>query len=339
MTDYSSPWTILPANRYGMGGATGAGGGAVRPSAPEAATNAAKRARRELRRAPGAPAARDGCNCVLVGEPQRFPGLRLGSPALDGSAAPRTGRCRSDSRRRRAPACRETPPPARLFSPEDSLVRQPVTWFVRYALCPILFNRYICQAQAPAATWRPVRPVRICNLFEIREECCAPESGKRREIERPALRCSSCWSSSRSSGCWWATWRRATSARSESPKSLPPGRRSKPWERRSTSTGSTPAAIPPPSSGSNALLERPQNEPKWNGPYLKKDVPLDPWGKPYLYTAPGERGEYDLVSLGKDGQPGGTGGKCGHHESLEHWRCIRVHRNDSRLAIRPCASS
>ena len=59
--------------------------------------------------------------------------------------------------------------------------------------------------------------------------------------------------------------------------------------------------------GLNALLERPQNEPKWNGPYLKKNVPLDPWGKPYLYKAPGERGEYDLVSLGKDGQPGGTG--------------------------------
>ena len=58
--------------------------------------------------------------------------------------------------------------------------------------------------------------------------------------------------------------------------------------------------------GLNALVQRPQNEPKWNGPYLKKEVPLDPWGKPYLYTAPGERGEYDLVSLGKDGQPGGT---------------------------------
>jgi general secretion pathway protein G len=58
--------------------------------------------------------------------------------------------------------------------------------------------------------------------------------------------------------------------------------------------------------GLNALVQRPQNEPKWNGPYLKKEVPLDPWGKPYLYTAPGERGEYDLVSLGKDGQAGGT---------------------------------
>jgi len=59
--------------------------------------------------------------------------------------------------------------------------------------------------------------------------------------------------------------------------------------------------------GLNALVQRPQDEPKWNGPYLKKAVPLDPWGKPYLYRAPGEKGEFDIVSLGKDGQPGGTG--------------------------------
>lgn len=59
--------------------------------------------------------------------------------------------------------------------------------------------------------------------------------------------------------------------------------------------------------GLTALVQRPQNEPKWNGPYLKKDVPLDPWGKPYLYKIPGERGDYDLISYGKDGQPGGSG--------------------------------
>ena len=59
--------------------------------------------------------------------------------------------------------------------------------------------------------------------------------------------------------------------------------------------------------GLNALLDRPQNEPKWNGPYLKKAVPLDPWGKPYLYKMPGEKGDYDLTSYGKDGAPGGTG--------------------------------
>ena len=59
--------------------------------------------------------------------------------------------------------------------------------------------------------------------------------------------------------------------------------------------------------GLAALNSRPQNEPRWNGPYLKKDVPLDPWGKPYQYRAPGERGDFDIVSLGKDGQPGGSG--------------------------------
>ena len=52
---------------------------------------------------------------------------------------------------------------------------------------------------------------------------------------------------------------------------------------------------------------RPASEPKWAGPYLRKDVPLDPWGKPYVYKIPGEKGEFDLVSYGKDGQPGGTG--------------------------------
>ncbi len=46
---------------------------------------------------------------------------------------------------------------------------------------------------------------------------------------------------------------------------------------------------------------------KWNGPYLKKVVPMDPWGNPYQYRAPGAKSEYEIVSLGKDGQPGGTG--------------------------------
>jgi general secretion pathway protein G len=59
--------------------------------------------------------------------------------------------------------------------------------------------------------------------------------------------------------------------------------------------------------GLNALVQRPPNEPKWNGPYLRKAVPPDPWGKPYLYKMPGEKGDYDLTSYGKDGQPGGTG--------------------------------
>ena len=59
--------------------------------------------------------------------------------------------------------------------------------------------------------------------------------------------------------------------------------------------------------GLKALVERPANEPKWNGPYLRKAIPLDPWGKPYLYRFPGEKAEFDLLSFGKDGQPGGSG--------------------------------
>ncbi|WP_124949934.1 type II secretion system major pseudopilin GspG [Sulfuriferula thiophila] len=59
--------------------------------------------------------------------------------------------------------------------------------------------------------------------------------------------------------------------------------------------------------GLAALNARPSNEPKWEGPYMQKNVPLDPWGKPYQYKQPGEHSEYDLYSYGKDGQPGGSG--------------------------------
>src|SRR5829696_7364404 len=59
--------------------------------------------------------------------------------------------------------------------------------------------------------------------------------------------------------------------------------------------------------GLKALVERPASEAKWNGPYLKKDVPLDPWGKPYLYAFPGRKVDFDLLSYGSDGQAGGSG--------------------------------
>lgn len=55
-----------------------------------------------------------------------------------------------------------------------------------------------------------------------------------------------------------------------------------------------------------ALVTRPSAEPKWDGPYLKKKVPEDPWGNPYLYRIPGQHSEFDLLSYGKDGQPGGA---------------------------------
>lgn len=59
--------------------------------------------------------------------------------------------------------------------------------------------------------------------------------------------------------------------------------------------------------GLKALVERPAGEPKWNGPYLKKAVPKDPWGNAYKYRAPGQHGEYDIWSEGADGAPGGDG--------------------------------
>lgn len=59
--------------------------------------------------------------------------------------------------------------------------------------------------------------------------------------------------------------------------------------------------------GLAALTTAPSDEPRWAGPYLQKKVPLDPWGRSYIYRFPGENGEYDLLSLGKGGQPGGVG--------------------------------
>jgi general secretion pathway protein G len=64
---------------------------------------------------------------------------------------------------------------------------------------------------------------------------------------------------------------------------------------------------PSTEAGLVALMDRPASEPKWAGPYLKKNIPPDPWGRPYSYKMPGDHGEYDLWSLGKDGQPGGSG--------------------------------
>jgi general secretion pathway protein G len=64
---------------------------------------------------------------------------------------------------------------------------------------------------------------------------------------------------------------------------------------------------PTSEEGLVSLTTRPANEPKWDGPYLSKAVPMDPWGSAYIYKFPGEHGDYDLVSNGKDGQPGGVG--------------------------------
>ena len=63
---------------------------------------------------------------------------------------------------------------------------------------------------------------------------------------------------------------------------------------------------PSTEEGLKVLTARPPDGAKWSGPYLRKDVPPDPWGRAYQYRSPGERGDYDLFSFGKDGQPGGS---------------------------------
>ncbi len=64
---------------------------------------------------------------------------------------------------------------------------------------------------------------------------------------------------------------------------------------------------PTQEQGLAALVKRPQNEARWDGPYLQKDLPNDPWSRAYLYKIPGAKGEFDLLSLGKDGAQGGSG--------------------------------
>lgn len=65
--------------------------------------------------------------------------------------------------------------------------------------------------------------------------------------------------------------------------------------------------FPSTEQGLKALVERPADETKWSGPYLAKALPADPWGKPYAYRRPGDvTHEFDIVTLGRDGQPGGT---------------------------------
>ncbi len=69
-------------------------------------------------------------------------------------------------------------------------------------------------------------------------------------------------------------------------------------------------SYPTSEQGLQALREKPTQDPvpyNWRGPYLRKEVPLDPWRRPYIYVSPGEVNptSYDLLTLGRDGQPGG----------------------------------
>jgi general secretion pathway protein G len=73
---------------------------------------------------------------------------------------------------------------------------------------------------------------------------------------------------------------------------------------------------PTTEEGLDVLVVAPINEPNWAGPYLKKAVPPDPWGHPYVYASPGtHNNDIDLMSYGKDGRPGGTG----ENADLTNW--------------------
>lgn len=65
--------------------------------------------------------------------------------------------------------------------------------------------------------------------------------------------------------------------------------------------------FPSTNEGLEALVRKPSGATGWNGPYLKSDVPNDPWNRPYEYKYPGERGELDIYTLGQNGAPGGEG--------------------------------
>jgi general secretion pathway protein G len=64
---------------------------------------------------------------------------------------------------------------------------------------------------------------------------------------------------------------------------------------------------PSTQDGLKALRAKPESADKWNGPYLKKEIPSDPWGQPFVYRAPGRTGGYEIVSYGADGREGGDG--------------------------------
>ena len=65
--------------------------------------------------------------------------------------------------------------------------------------------------------------------------------------------------------------------------------------------------FPSSSEGLSALVSKPGSALGWNGPYLKSNVPPDPWNRAYMYKYPGERGELDIYTYGQNGAPGGEG--------------------------------
>ena len=75
---------------------------------------------------------------------------------------------------------------------------------------------------------------------------------------------------------------------------------------------------PTTEEGIKALREKPSEAEGWKGPYLEKEIAPDPWGSPYVYKFPGEHGDYDLISYGKDRVEGGEG----ENQDIVNWKDI-----------------
>ena len=77
---------------------------------------------------------------------------------------------------------------------------------------------------------------------------------------------------------------------------------------------------PTSEEGLKALREKPGGlEGTWEGPYLPKEIPTDPWNRPYVYKSPGDHGDYDLFSYGKDGSEGGEG----ENQDVVSWKDLQ----------------
>lgn len=77
--------------------------------------------------------------------------------------------------------------------------------------------------------------------------------------------------------------------------------------------------FPTTQQGLQALRAKPEGETLWKGPYLKKEIPSDPWGNPFVYRAPGRNGGYELLSLGADGREGGEG----ENRDINSWEATK----------------
>ena len=75
---------------------------------------------------------------------------------------------------------------------------------------------------------------------------------------------------------------------------------------------------PATEEGLKALREKPSGADNWTGPYLPKEIPLDPWKNAYVYKSPGEHGDYDLISYGADKVEGGEG----ESQDVVNWKDI-----------------